>query len=55
MTESEASPHVVASVLGRLLRDDDARRTMGAHAREVALPGAAQRIAERVLAIGGGA
>ena len=55
LTENEASPQLVASVLGRLLRDDNARRTMGARAREVALPGAAQRIAERVLAVGGGA
>lgn len=55
LTEDEASPQRVASVLGRLLRDDDARRTMGACAREVALPGAAHRIAERVLAVGGGA
>ena len=55
LTENEASPQLVASVLGRLLRDDEARRTMGARAREVALPGAAQRIAERVLAVGGGA
>ncbi len=55
LTEDEASPQRVAAVLGRLLRDDDARRTMGACARAVALPGAAQRIAERVLAVGGSA
>lgn len=55
LTEAEASPQRVASVLGRLFRDEDARRTLGARAREVALPGAAQRIAERVLAVGGGA
>jgi len=54
LTETEASPQLVASVLERLFRDDNARRTMGARAREVALPGAAQRIAERVLAVGGG-
>jgi len=55
LTEAEASPQRVASVLGRLFRDEDARRTLGARAREVALPGAARRIAERVLAVGGGA
>ena len=55
LTESEASPQQVASVLGDLLRDHDALRAMGARAREVALPGAAARIAERVWAVGGGA
>ena len=44
----------VAMLLGKLLRDHEALRDMGRRARDVALPGAAARIAERLLAIGGG-
>jgi len=55
LTEREASPQRVASVLGDLLSDHEALRAMGARAREVALPGAAARIAERVWAVGGSA
>ena len=50
----EAMPLRVSMILGKLLRDHGALREMGRCAREVALPGAASRIAERVLAIGGG-
>jgi UDP-N-acetylglucosamine--N-acetylmuramyl-(pentapeptide) pyrophosphoryl-undecaprenol N-acetylglucosamine transferase len=52
LTEDEASPQRVGSVLGSLLRDPEAMRRMGRGARTVALPGAATRIAERVLAVG---
>jgi len=52
LTERDASPQRVASVLGELLADHTALRAMGARAREVALPGAAARIAERVCAVG---
>jgi UDP-N-acetylglucosamine--N-acetylmuramyl-(pentapeptide) pyrophosphoryl-undecaprenol N-acetylglucosamine transferase len=52
LTEDESTPQRVASVLGSLLRDPDAMRRMGRKARTVALPGAATRIAERVLAVG---
>jgi len=52
LTENEASPQRVASVLGDLLSDHEELRAMGARAREVALPGAAARIAERVWAVG---
>ncbi len=55
LTEHEAMPLRVSMILGKLLRDHDQLREMGARARAVALPGAAGRIAERVLAIGGGA
>ena len=55
LTENEASPQRVAAVLGDLLGDHEELRAMGARAREVALPGAAARIAERVWAVGGGA
>jgi UDP-N-acetylglucosamine--N-acetylmuramyl-(pentapeptide) pyrophosphoryl-undecaprenol N-acetylglucosamine transferase len=54
LTEHEAMPLRVSMILGKLLRDHGALREMGRCAREVALPGAASRIAERVLAIGGG-
>ena len=54
LTEHEALPQRVATVLGELLRDHDALHEMGSKAREVALPNAAARIAERVLSIGGG-
>ncbi len=52
LTEAEASPQRVASVLGSLLRDREVLQKMGRRARTVALPGAATRIAERVLAVG---
>jgi UDP-N-acetylglucosamine--N-acetylmuramyl-(pentapeptide) pyrophosphoryl-undecaprenol N-acetylglucosamine transferase len=53
VTEHEAMPLRVSMLLGRLLRDHDALREMGRCAREVALPDAAGRIADRVLSIGG--
>jgi UDP-N-acetylglucosamine--N-acetylmuramyl-(pentapeptide) pyrophosphoryl-undecaprenol N-acetylglucosamine transferase len=55
LTEAEASARRVAEVLKRLFRDPETLRSMGARARTMALPGAAARIAERVLAVGGGA
>ena len=55
LTEHEAMPLRVAMILGKLLRDHDSLREMGRRSREVALPGAASRIADRVLSIGGGA
>lgn len=55
LTEHEAMPLRVAMILGKLLRDHDALCEMGRRSREVALPGAASRIADRVLSIGGGA
>ena len=54
LTEHEAMPLRVAMLLGKLLRDHETLVDMGRRAREVALPDAAARIAERVLAIGGG-
>jgi UDP-N-acetylglucosamine--N-acetylmuramyl-(pentapeptide) pyrophosphoryl-undecaprenol N-acetylglucosamine transferase len=55
LTEAEATPERVAAVLGELLCDRQKLQAMGAGARSVALPGAASRIADRVIAIGGGA
>jgi UDP-N-acetylglucosamine--N-acetylmuramyl-(pentapeptide) pyrophosphoryl-undecaprenol N-acetylglucosamine transferase len=54
LTEHEAMPLRVSMLLGKLLRDHDALRDMGRCARNVALPDAAARIADRVLSIGGG-
>jgi UDP-N-acetylglucosamine--N-acetylmuramyl-(pentapeptide) pyrophosphoryl-undecaprenol N-acetylglucosamine transferase len=53
LTEDEATPYRVAEVLEQLLTDRDRLREMGHHARQVALPDAASRIAQRVLAVGG--
>jgi UDP-N-acetylglucosamine--N-acetylmuramyl-(pentapeptide) pyrophosphoryl-undecaprenol N-acetylglucosamine transferase len=53
LTEREANPEKVASVLCELLCDRATLQRMGKGARRVALPGAASRIAERVLAVGG--
>ena len=54
LTENEANPTSVAEVLGGILRDSQIMTTMGAAASAMALPDAARRIADRVLAIGGG-
>ena len=54
LTEDEASPERVAAMLQQLLTEPDRLRVMGARARAVSLPGAARRIAERVLAVGRG-
>ena len=54
LTEHQAMPLRVSMILGKLLRDHDSLRDMGRSARNVALPDAAARIAERVLSIGGG-
>lgn len=53
LTESEAPPRRIAEVLAGLLSDAGALREMGRCARKMALPGAASRIAERLLAVGG--
>jgi len=53
LTEDEAPPRRIAEVLLHLLRDAEALKEMGRCARKMALPGAAARIAERVLAVGG--
>jgi len=54
LTEDEASPERVADVLQELLTDPNRLREMGSSARQVSLPDAARRIAERVLAVGSG-
>ena len=53
LTEDEAPPQRIADVLIELLQDAEALKRMGRCARKMALPGAAARIAERVLAVGG--
>ncbi len=53
LTENEAPPQRIAEVLVDLLRDAEALKEMGRCARKMALPGAAARIAERLLAVGG--
>ena len=53
LTEDEAPPQRIAEVLIELLQDAEVLKRMGRCARKMALPGAAARIAERVLAVGG--
>lgn len=53
LTEDEAPPRRIAEVLIELLQDAETLKRMGRCARKMALPGAAARIAERVLAVGG--
>jgi UDP-N-acetylglucosamine--N-acetylmuramyl-(pentapeptide) pyrophosphoryl-undecaprenol N-acetylglucosamine transferase len=53
LTEDEAPPQRIAEVLGDLLGDAEALKEMGRCARKMALPGAAARIATRILAVGG--
>lgn len=53
LTEDEAPPRRIAEVLIELLQNAEALERMGRCARKMALPGAAARIAERVLAVGG--
>ncbi len=53
LTESEASPERLAEVFAQLLDDPRKLVVMGQNARRLALPEAAHRIAERLLAIGG--
>ncbi len=53
LTEDSATAERVAVLLRDLLRDPVRLRAMGDGARSVALPGAAARIADRVLAVGG--
>lgn len=55
LTESQATPTRCAEVLAELLGDVDRLQYMGDCARKMARPGAASRIADRVLAVGGGA
>jgi UDP-N-acetylglucosamine--N-acetylmuramyl-(pentapeptide) pyrophosphoryl-undecaprenol N-acetylglucosamine transferase len=53
LTEDEAPPRRIAEVLVELLQEPGRLEHMGRCARNMALPGAAARIAERVLAVGG--
>lgn len=53
LTEDAASPRRIAEVLLELLSDSETLRRMGQNSRKMALPGAAARIAQRVLAVGG--
>ncbi|MCU0302621.1 MAG: undecaprenyldiphospho-muramoylpentapeptide beta-N-acetylglucosaminyltransferase [Thermoanaerobaculales bacterium] len=54
LTEDEASPERLAEVLGRIAGDPGTVRRMGEAAAGMARPDAARRIADRVIAIGGG-
>lgn len=54
LTEADADPSSVAGLLGGILKDPETMTRMGASASTMALPDAARRIADRVLAIGGG-
>lgn len=54
LTEDQATSSTVAGVLGGLLRDPQKMKEMGAAASTMSFPDAAARIANRVLAIGGG-
>ena len=54
MSEIEATPAAVARVLAGLLADPGRLAAMGQASRRAALPDAAQRIARRLLATGGG-
>lgn len=53
ITEPEASPDRVAEELHGLLEDPDRLTTMAFSARSVAREGAAQRIASKILSVGG--
>lgn len=52
--ESEATPARLAAVLEELLTDPDALERLGRSARAQALPDVGRRIAERLIAVGGG-
>jgi UDP-N-acetylglucosamine--N-acetylmuramyl-(pentapeptide) pyrophosphoryl-undecaprenol N-acetylglucosamine transferase len=54
MREAEASPVAVAEALAALLAAPEGLAAMGEASRRAALPDAAQRIARRLLATGGG-
>ena len=54
LTEDEANPATMAAVLGGILADSQTMICMGAAASAMAQPDAARKIADRVLAIGGG-
>jgi UDP-N-acetylglucosamine--N-acetylmuramyl-(pentapeptide) pyrophosphoryl-undecaprenol N-acetylglucosamine transferase len=54
LTEAEVNPVRLVEVLGGILGDEGKMKRMGAAAKTMALPDAARRIAQRVLAIGGG-
>jgi UDP-N-acetylglucosamine--N-acetylmuramyl-(pentapeptide) pyrophosphoryl-undecaprenol N-acetylglucosamine transferase len=54
LTEGEASPERVAELVGEILNDPERIKAMGASAQTMALPDAARRISDRVVAIGGG-
>jgi UDP-N-acetylglucosamine--N-acetylmuramyl-(pentapeptide) pyrophosphoryl-undecaprenol N-acetylglucosamine transferase len=53
LTEDEATPERIAETLGGILAAAGAMREMGEASSSMAMPDAAQRIAARVLAIGG--
>ncbi len=55
LTESEANASRVAGEIEDLLADPAALATMATQARSLALPGAARRIARRLLEVGGAA
>jgi len=54
LTEDQATPKRVAELVGEVLCDPQKMIRMGAAASTMARPNAARRIADRVLAIGGG-
>lgn len=54
LTEDQATPKKVAEFIGEVLGDPQKIIKMGAAASTLARPDAARRIADRVLAIGGG-
>jgi UDP-N-acetylglucosamine--N-acetylmuramyl-(pentapeptide) pyrophosphoryl-undecaprenol N-acetylglucosamine transferase len=54
LTEDQATSKMVAELLGEVLGDRQKMVTMGAAAASMARPDAARRIADRILAIGGG-
>ena len=53
LLEGEATPERIADLLTALFADPNGIAAMGQRARSVALPGAAERIASRLLAVGG--
>ncbi len=54
LTEDQATPTRVAELIGDILGDPDKMIEMGTAASSMARPNAARRIADRVLAVGGG-
>jgi UDP-N-acetylglucosamine--N-acetylmuramyl-(pentapeptide) pyrophosphoryl-undecaprenol N-acetylglucosamine transferase len=52
LPEVELTPERLVREVGQLLGDSERRRTMAAHARALATPGAAERLVDLVLALG---